>query len=249
MCASKLNNNVMIKGLIFDYGGTIDTDGTHWSEVIWSAYKIVRINVPKKDFRDAYVFAERELARRPLIKPSFSFLDMLKVKMDIETKFLTDAHIWNVDENERKLKSDVVAEWLDNFVLNNLEKSRDVLSKLSEKYPMVLVSNFYGNIKTVLDNYKINFFQNIVESAVVGVRKPDPAIFRLGVEALGFQPEETIVVGDSYKKDISPAKSLGCNTVWIKGLGWKEDNVDDTDADRIIFSISQILSVLPTFSV
>ncbi len=28
-----------IKGIIFDYGGTIDTGGDHWSEVIWHAYQ------------------------------------------------------------------------------------------------------------------------------------------------------------------------------------------------------------------
>ena len=27
-----------IKGIIWDYGGTIDSRGVHWSEVIWDAY-------------------------------------------------------------------------------------------------------------------------------------------------------------------------------------------------------------------
>ena len=27
-----------IKGLIFDYGGTLDTNGIHWSEVLWEMY-------------------------------------------------------------------------------------------------------------------------------------------------------------------------------------------------------------------
>ena len=29
-----------IKGIIFDYGGTIDTNGIHWSEVIWEQYSM-----------------------------------------------------------------------------------------------------------------------------------------------------------------------------------------------------------------
>ena len=29
---------MQLKGIIFDYGGTLDTDGLHWSEVLWTAY-------------------------------------------------------------------------------------------------------------------------------------------------------------------------------------------------------------------
>ena len=66
---------------------------------------------------------------------------------------------------------------------------------------MVLVSNFYGNVQAVLADFNLlQYFESIIESAVVGVRKPDPQIFRLGVDALGMKPEEVLVVGDSYKK-------------------------------------------------
>ena len=62
-----------------------------------------------------------------------------------------------------------------------------VLKELSEKYPLVLVSNFYGNVETVLKDFGIDtYFKEIIESAVVGVSKPDPKIFSLGVEALGL---------------------------------------------------------------
>ncbi len=46
-----------------------------------------------------------------------------------------------------------------------------VLKELSEKYPLVLVSNFYGNVETVLKDFGIDtYFKEIIESAVVGVR-------------------------------------------------------------------------------
>ena len=44
-----------IKGVIFDYGGTIDTNSVHWAEVLWRAYEQMQILVDKQDFRDAYV--------------------------------------------------------------------------------------------------------------------------------------------------------------------------------------------------
>ena len=42
----------------------------------------------------------------------------------------------------------------------------------------------------------------------------------LGVDALGLPPREVLVVGDSLKKDILPAESVGCPTAWLKGKGW-----------------------------
>ena len=108
---------------------------------------------------------------------------------------------------------------------------------------MVLVSNFYGNIHAVLHSYGLDgYFREIVESAVVGIRKPDPQIFALGVEALGMLPEEVVVVGDSYGKDMAPAHSLGCHTVWIKGQGWDatDEPADTSCADRIIDSLEKL---------
>ncbi len=77
-----------VKGLIFDYGGTLDTGGDHWSEIIWQAYQQAGIAVTKEEFREAYVFAERELARERHILPAHDFHDMLLIKMRIELQWL-----------------------------------------------------------------------------------------------------------------------------------------------------------------
>ena len=99
---------------------------------------------------------------------------------------------------------------------------------------MVLVSNFYGNIAAVLADFGLShYFKAIVESAVVGVRKPDPRIFGLGVEALGMKAREVLVVGDSLGKDILPAESIGCRTAWIKGRRWFKDTEAPERPDTI----------------
>ena len=67
----------MIKGLIFDYGGTIDSDGVHWSEILWESYFQYSIPVSKSQFRNVYVLAERELAKHPYIRPEYNFYDLL----------------------------------------------------------------------------------------------------------------------------------------------------------------------------
>ena len=123
-------------------------------------------------------------------------------------------------------------------------RSREVLMQLKEQnLPMVLVSNFYGNIAVVLQEFGFDgLFLSIVESAVVGVRKPDPRIFSLGVEALGLKPEDVLVVGDSMDKDIIPASKAGCQTVWFKGEGWTDDPVDERLADRVITDLTELLN-------
>ena len=49
----------MKQALIFDYGGTLDTDGRHWAHVLWEGYCQAEIPVTNEQFRDAYVFGER----------------------------------------------------------------------------------------------------------------------------------------------------------------------------------------------
>ena len=34
-----------VKGILFDYGGTIDSNGMHWAEVIWMAYEALKVPV------------------------------------------------------------------------------------------------------------------------------------------------------------------------------------------------------------
>lgn len=77
---------------------------------------------------------------------------------------------------------------------------------------------------------------------MVGVRKPDPKIFRLGVDALGLKPEEVLVVGDSYKKDIVPAETIGCKVAWLKGKGWTAEE-DAVLHPAIIKKLSDLLEV------
>lgn len=221
----------MIKGLIFDYGGTLDTGGNHWGKVIWHAYEHGGVPVGEELFRDAYVYAERELARNPIIQPDYTFRRTLQTKLHIEME-----HI------ETRVPGFAAADWCDivvDHLYTNVEaevkRSRTILLELKQRYPMVLVSNFYGNLTTVLHEFDLHpLFSSIIESAVVGIRKPDPRLFALGVEALHMPATDVVVVGDSYEKDIMPAKTVGCRTIWMKGEGWTDEGRSDTSAADIV---------------
>ncbi len=237
-------NQANIKGIIFDYGGTLDTNGTHWSEVIWEMYQLEQIAVTKEQFRECYVYAERELATNPYIQPEHTFMDVLRIKMDIETKYLVEQRMWNVNELTRRASYEHVTLRCYQYALDVLQVSRKVIQTLSERYPMVLVSNFYGNIHSVLQDFQLMYFKDVIESSVVGVRKPDPQIFQLGVSALGLTPEETVVVGDSFAKDIIPAHGIGCQTIWLKGKGWGGEQIDESVPSCILTDISDLTKYL-----
>ena len=231
-----------IKGIIFDYGGTLDTGGRHWSEVLWEGYRQAGVEVDKAEFREAYVYAERELARTRHILPAHDFHDMLDIKVRIELEWLVWQGLFSPDEVDAKGKE--IARICYDFARKTVHASEPVLQALAEKYPLVLVSNFYGNIETVLEDFGIRkYFKDIIESAVLGIRKPDPRIFEHGVKSLGILPEQTLVIGDSLRKDIEPAESLGCQVLWIKGESWTKEEDAQTHPNTI-YALEEAKAVL-----
>lgn len=234
-----------IKGIIFDYGGTIDTNSMHWAEVLWNKYEEYNVPVSREDFREAYVHGERTLAVKPLVKPEHNFHDVLSIKTKIQMDYLAENGKLSCSVEELNKYATQVADGCYNYVLNILKTTRKVVEDLSKKYKLVLVSNFYGNINTILEDFGLaEFFSEVIESSVVGVRKPDPAIYALGVQAMGHAAENVLVVGDSFSKDVVPAKKVGCKVAWLEGKGWGEEVIDRTLPDMIITDLAELPSML-----
>ncbi|MBD8349298.1 HAD family hydrolase [Dysgonomonas sp. HGC4] len=228
-----------VKGIIFDYGGTIDSNGAHWAEVLWDAYKDVNVPVTKEAFREAYVYGERYLATHPDVQPNHNFYDLLKIKTDLQIRYLLEQKL--LEDNDKTASySLAISKQCYLFAKEIISKEKEILKALQDRYPMVLVSNFYGNVQAVLGDFGLlEFFDDIIESAVVGVRKPDPAIFGLGVDKLNLPASSIVVIGDSHAKDIVPASKNGCQTIWLKGPGWGDDDPDAT-ADLIITDFMEL---------
>jgi len=253
-----------IRGIIFDYGGTLDTRGDHWSHILRQGWEHFGIKADEQQFRHAYVYAERALAAHRIITPEDDFPALLRKKVLIELCY--NAELLPEDPKESSVynraleasgdtikdTAEHIASYCNAYARTCIDEVRPVLEALAARYPMVLVSNFYGNVDAVLRGMDIRqYFAGIIESAVVGIRKPDARIYALGVMALPvteqarsagdtcdifghgsgawLRPESVLVVGDSLSKDIFPARSIGCRTAWIKGRGWTaaEDNASD----------------------
>jgi putative hydrolase of the HAD superfamily len=182
------------------------------------------------------VHAERTLGSQRVVTPDFTFRQTLQAKVKLQLAWLQEI------DGER-YAADIVREAYD-VARQHVSHSREVLMQLREATPLVLVSNFYGNMETVLREFNlVGVFQHVVESAVVGIRKPDPRIFALGVTRLGLQAADVAVVGDSIDKDIVPAKQAGCKTVWLRGEQWTDEPVDEHIPDRVIDDLNELLVI------
>ena len=230
-----------IKGYLFDYGGTLDTAGCHWGKFIWHGYERCQMPVSWEDFREVYVLTERELGKGGYILPSFTFRETLRLKLQMQLERLQSCRALPATFALHDAVETLLAD-LYGRVLQQMEANRVVLRALSARVPLALVSNFYGNLPTVVREMGIEpYFQTVVESAAEGIRKPDVRLFQVALERLQLSASEVMVVGDSLKNDILPAHSLGCHTAWLPGEGWNNDEHTPPTGTRRIASLREVV--------
>ena len=81
---------------------------------------------------------------------------------------------------------------------------------------LVALSNSEGTVEALLQETGLApFFETVIDSWVVGVAKPDPAIFSLALERLGATKAEAVMVGDSMHHDIGGAQAFGMRAALI----------------------------------
>ena len=235
--------------LLFDFGGTLDTAGCHWGKFLWYAYKRNEIPVTEEQFREAYVHAERTLGKLPIIQAHDTFFSMLTNKLSIEFEYLLSCGWLAADKVEAERMQRILLNDIYDKVKANIAESRKVLSDLKKHYRISLVTNFYGNMSVVLEEFDLSsYFETVTESAVVGVRKPDSQIFNLAVKSLDEKAENVVVIGDSYTKDILPAHEIGCHTIWLKGEGWTSEEPTTCVADYVIKNLVELQPILRQYT-
>ncbi len=233
----------MTEFLLFDYGGTLDTAALHWFYVFQKAYTHCALAVSEDRLRQAYVEGERALARTPIIAPTDDFLTLLRKKVRIQMEALVEQGSLTFSSATAQSEAvEAVAHYCDDYARAEVSQLTRVLEKLAQSHRLFMVSNFYGNLHAVLRAYGIeDYFEAVIESAVVGVRKPSPAIWQLGVDATGARADQCTAIGDSYSKDIVPAAAVGCQTVWFKGREWEEKQYDESLPTHVITSLPDLL--------
>lgn len=111
------------------------------------------------------------------------------------------------------------------------ERTAETLEELRRRgLRLGVISNADGRVDALLAAVGLReHFDFVIDSALVGMEKPDPRIFRMGLERLGVAPEEAVYVGDLYEIDVVGARAAGMTAVLVDPLNrWTE-----LDCDRI----------------
>jgi putative hydrolase of the HAD superfamily len=101
-----------------------------------------------------------------------------------------------------------------------------------------------GKGKFQLDNIRAlgieDFFDTILVSESINLRKPDPRIFEVALCNLNVAPCEAVFVGDHPINDVEAARNVGMVGVWKKDSGW----ADNVEADFIIDDLIELIDFL-----
>lgn len=90
----------------------------------------------------------------------------------------------------------------------------------AEDYYLGVISNSVGTMEEQLNRIDLaRRFDTILDSAVVGVEKPHPEIFRLALTRAAVEPAQALFVGDTYSTDIGGAQLAGLRGVLIDRVG------------------------------
>lgn len=91
-----------------------------------------------------------------------------------------------------------------------LERLRD------EGYRLGVISNSNGSVRSILEETglarRLDF---VLDSAVVGVEKPDPRIFTMALEEAKVSPAEAAYIGDLYSVDVLGSRGVGMDAVLL----------------------------------
>lgn len=96
-----------------------------------------------------------------------------------------------------------------------------VLQSLHGRYRMAIITNGYAETheQKIARLELERFFDGIVLAGELAMVKPDPAVFAHAMEMLRVGPDESVMVGDRYDRDIQGAHAAGMRAIWIRCRG------------------------------
>jgi putative hydrolase of the HAD superfamily len=113
-------------------------------------------------------------------------------------------------------------------------------------YALGLVSNLSLRPALVREDLErlglARYLDATVFSSEVGLRKPDPRIFRQGLERLRTSPARTVFVGDRLMDDVSGARAVGMRTVQTRQF--RQEESDEIRPDAVIDHLRDLPAAL-----
>ena len=146
-------------------------------------------------------------------------------------------------EELRQISEVSVAAWHAHTPLDPEAKS--VLGELQGRYKLALISNFDHppHVHRLLDELALRpFFDAVVVSGDVGVKKPDPTIFAPALEQTGLVANEALFVGDSPEDDVAGARAAGLQPVLIQRSLGADGRTED--GVRVVTELREVIGLV-----
>ena len=143
---------------------------------------------------------------------------------------------------EREIIDHIHQLYIRSFNVELVPGAKEVLETLAEKYRLAVVSNAMSEVpRQALERFELRrYFVSVTISRDIGIRKPDPEIFRYTLSNMGIESYEAVHVGDSLEEDIQGAKNAGMKAIWVPD-GDEETSVQP---DFTIRSLHELTSLL-----
>jgi len=220
------NNKIKAKAIIFDLWGTValGEEATHLFERIQQRLGLNELTVQEfTDGLEKSIMTQKFETEKEMMKAVCDYFSIIPADITVNDLILL------IRRND------------------NLSKPYDdaakIIQELDFKSKIGLISNTtcFGP-KKLLQKFSLDkYFKGKVFSFEVGLLKPNPKIFKLALNRLDSSPKETVMIGDSLKKDIIPAKNLGMKTILVDR---NKKYTQTKEADAIINSLNELNSVL-----
>ncbi len=104
----------------------------------------------------------------------------------------------------------------------------------TQGYRMGIISNAGddADVQALVDKARVRpYCDFVISSAAVGIRKPNPRIFRMALDNWGARPEQAVMVGDTLGADILGAQNARIFSIWL--TRWADNPANDAHADTI----------------
>jgi putative hydrolase of the HAD superfamily len=223
-----------IRAVLFDAGGTlIHLDGERVCRAVGVGFEEERFRQSESDA----VGAVRALV---LERPDSTDADRIPLFFD---RLLAGLGV----EGAESRRNSAGAIWAEHQRLNLWSRRADgaleTLETLRARgYRTAVISNADGRVRGLLEEAGLTpHLEFVVDSAEVGLEKPDPRIFHAATERLGLAPAACLYVGDIYEIDVVGARRAGLEPVLI-GHGPAPAEV------RRVTSLAALLALLPGFA-
>lgn len=196
------------EAILFDFGGTLDSDGEHWLDRFYELYERAGFDIPQAEIKRAFYIAD-QLCYNDRRVVSMGLRTLMKHHVGLQFAALSLKELARQEE---------IIERFCAKTERTLKRNAELLKRLRPLYRLGVISNFYGNVASLCREAALaDSLDVILDSAETGVSKPDPEIFRIALKKLDLAPAQAIFIGDSYERDIAPARQLGMKTIWLKG--------------------------------